>query len=161
MLLWTVKGKIENEVIFLGLWRIFFLRRKVFLEELKIGKERIKVKNIVSSMCHQCHKKDKEGVILCTACPKKWEGKKRYCINCVQLWYPNTSYEAIVEACLTCCGNCNCRSCLHMDPLARCLKNWELKINQDTTVEDRTAKRKINNYINFNSDDPLSIMNLI
>ncbi|KAK9902956.1 hypothetical protein M0R45_001406 [Rubus argutus] len=34
-----------------------------------------------------------------------------------------------------CCGNCNCRSCLQVDPSARCLDNQELKIDQDTKVE--------------------------
>lgn len=107
-------------------------------------------------MCHQCHK-DKERVILCSACPKRGEGKKRYCFKCVLLWYPNTSYEDIDEACPACHGNCNCGSCLLVDPPATCLENGELRIDQDTKVEHRKyLLQQLLPFLKFKNDDQVS-----
>ncbi|XP_062028262.1 lysine-specific demethylase JMJ26-like [Rosa rugosa] len=90
----------------------------------------------VSTMCHQCQRNDKGRVVRCTSCPKRGKGmRKRYCIPCIQRWYPNTSEEAIAEACPVCRGNCNCKACLRLDVPNRCLKNLDPKIDEETKLE--------------------------
>ncbi|XP_056167765.1 lysine-specific demethylase JMJ25-like [Syzygium oleosum] len=65
---------------------------------------------VESTMCHQCQRNDKGRVVRCTRCRTK-----RYCIPCVTTWYPQSTEEAIAEACPFCCGNCNCKACLRLD----------------------------------------------
>ncbi|XP_062027619.1 uncharacterized protein LOC133743641 isoform X1 [Rosa rugosa] len=84
----------------------------------------------VSTICHQCQRNVKGRVVWCTRC-----ARKRYCIPCIQRWYPNTSEEAIAKACPVCRGNCNCTACLRLDVPVRRLQNLDLKIDKGTKLE--------------------------
>ncbi|XP_057863486.2 lysine-specific demethylase JMJ26 [Cryptomeria japonica] len=59
-----------------------------------------------SLMCHQCQRNDKGRVVWCSKC------NKRYCVCCIERWYPEQSEEDIAKACPFCRGNCNCKACL-------------------------------------------------
>ncbi|KAH6777910.1 hypothetical protein C2S51_009222 [Perilla frutescens var. frutescens] len=56
--------------------------------------------------CHQCHKNDKETVVGCTKC------KKKYCNPCITRWYTTLDILDVVEACPACRNICNCGACL-------------------------------------------------
>ncbi|KAL6178734.1 hypothetical protein ACLB2K_050252 [Fragaria x ananassa] len=84
----------------------------------------------VSMMCHQCQRSDKGSVVRCKKCKTK-----RYCVPCIENWYPHTSEDAIAEACPFCCGNCNCKACLRLDIPVKNLKNQELVLDKDVRVE--------------------------
>ncbi|XP_004301534.1 PREDICTED: lysine-specific demethylase JMJ25-like [Fragaria vesca subsp. vesca] len=86
----------------------------------------------VSTMCHQCQRNDKGEVVRCTGCWKRRE-RKRYCLHCIQTWYPNASVKSFAEACPVCRGNCNCKSCLRLDVPVRCLDNVDPKIDDEET----------------------------
>ncbi|KAL4590429.1 hypothetical protein LXL04_003358 [Taraxacum kok-saghyz] len=62
---------------------------------------------VVSNMCHQCQRKDKGRVVRCQKCTTK-----RYCVPCMETWYPNMTEEMFAECCPVCCDNCNCKRCL-------------------------------------------------
>ncbi|KAL5572124.1 hypothetical protein UlMin_021721 [Ulmus minor] len=64
-----------------------------------------------SLMCHQCQRNDKSGVVHCTKC-----GRKRFCFECLERWYPGKTREEVQTACPFCCGNCNCKACLREVP---------------------------------------------
>ncbi|PON36482.1 WRC domain containing protein [Parasponia andersonii] len=66
-----------------------------------------KNKDRASLMCHQCQRNDKSGVVHCANC-----GRKRYCYECLERWYPEKTWEEVQSACPFCCGNCNCKACL-------------------------------------------------
>ncbi|KAJ6792048.1 lysine-specific demethylase JMJ25-like isoform X2 [Iris pallida] len=59
--------------------------------------------------CHQCLRNDKGRVIHCTKC-----NKKRYCVLCVNRWYPHLSESEFAKMCPFCRKNCNCKACLRM-----------------------------------------------
>ncbi|CAK9311523.1 unnamed protein product [Citrullus colocynthis] len=84
----------------------------------------------ISLMCHQCQRNDKGRVVRCTSCRRK-----RYCIPCLQNWYPHTSEEAIAESCPVCSGNCNCKACLRLDVPVKNLKNMVPVVTEDSKVE--------------------------
>ncbi|XP_024024120.1 lysine-specific demethylase JMJ25 isoform X2 [Morus notabilis] len=65
-----------------------------------------------SLMCHQCQRNDKSGVVHCAKC-----GRKRYCFECIERWYPGKRREEIQTSCPFCCGNCNCKACLREIPV--------------------------------------------
>ncbi|XP_040366412.1 uncharacterized protein LOC112175955 isoform X1 [Rosa chinensis] len=86
--------------------------------------------------CHQCHRYVMGRVVQCTRCLERGMGMRmRYCIPCIQRWYPNTSEEAIAKACPVCHGNCNCTACLRLDVPVRCLQNLDPKIDRGTKLE--------------------------
>ncbi|KAJ8759311.1 hypothetical protein K2173_006831 [Erythroxylum novogranatense] len=60
-------------------------------------------------MCHQCQRNDKGRVVRCQKCKRR-----RFCILCLNRWYPKMTENNVAEACPVCRGNCNCKSCLHM-----------------------------------------------
>ncbi|GAB2233588.1 hypothetical protein Droror1_Dr00002814 [Drosera rotundifolia] len=62
-----------------------------------------------SNSCHQCQRSDKGRVVRCSKCCRK-----RYCIPCINTWYPGLTEEAVSTACPFCRLNCNCKSCLRM-----------------------------------------------
>ncbi|XP_073145799.1 lysine-specific demethylase JMJ27-like isoform X2 [Henckelia pumila] len=70
------------------------------------------------SMCHQCLKSDKKGVVICSSC-----NEKCYCFECIAKWYPKRKRKEVRESCPFCCGNCNCRACLQEDVLKRDIEN--------------------------------------
>ncbi|KAL5849181.1 hypothetical protein ACOSQ4_007194 [Xanthoceras sorbifolium] len=57
-------------------------------------------------MCHQCQRSDKNGVVFCSQC------NKRFCHDCITKWYHPKTREEVQKACPFCCGNCNCKACL-------------------------------------------------
>ncbi|XP_059669624.1 lysine-specific demethylase JMJ25-like [Cornus florida] len=63
-------------------------------------------------MCHQCQRSDKEKVVRCCC-------RKRFCVPCIQRWYPRLSEEAIAETCPYCRGNCNCKACLRRNDIIK------------------------------------------
>ncbi|XP_050279578.1 lysine-specific demethylase JMJ25-like [Quercus robur] len=96
----------------------------------KINKHDPKWIEEVSLMCHQCQRNDKGRVVRCKRCKKK-----RYCIPCLQKWYPNIEEDYIAEACPVCRGNCNCKACLRLDVPVKNLKNLDLDISEDEEFE--------------------------
>ncbi|KAL6959729.1 hypothetical protein U1Q18_039883 [Sarracenia purpurea var. burkii] len=65
-------------------------------------------------MCHQCQKSDRRVVRCRRGC------RKRFCVPCIERWYPRLSEEAIAEFCPYCRENCNCKACLRrMDILKK------------------------------------------
>ncbi|XP_065878665.1 uncharacterized protein [Euphorbia lathyris] len=70
------------------------------------------------SMCHQCLKSNRTGVVTCSNCTKK-----RYCYDCISKWYPDKTLEQLEIACPYCRGNCNCRVCLKEDVVAKADNN--------------------------------------
>ncbi|PUZ78372.1 hypothetical protein GQ55_1G447500 [Panicum hallii var. hallii] len=60
-------------------------------------------------MCHQCQRKDKGRVVWCQSCKKK-----RFCVPCIELWYPNLPEDEFAAKCPYCRKNCNCKACLRM-----------------------------------------------
>ncbi|WOL12791.1 lysine-specific demethylase JMJ25-like isoform X1 [Canna indica] len=85
-------------------------------------------KVIESNMCHQCQRNDKGRVVRCAqdCCTK------RFCIPCIQRWYPHSTEEAIAEACPFCRGNCNCKACLRLD-----VPKDLIKLDSDFSEEER------------------------
>ncbi|XP_075075828.1 lysine-specific demethylase JMJ29 [Nicotiana tabacum] len=79
-----------------------------------------------SNMCHQCQRNDKGRVVRCTNC-----GTKRYCVPCMNRWYPGMPEEAFAESCPVCRQNCNCKSCLRLDGPIRTLKNLKFEISKE------------------------------
>ncbi|CAL4934684.1 unnamed protein product [Urochloa decumbens] len=60
-------------------------------------------------MCHQCQRNDKGRVVWCNSC-----NKKRFCVPCIQRWYPDLSEDEFAVKCPYCRKNCNCKACLRM-----------------------------------------------
>ncbi|KAF9621591.1 hypothetical protein IFM89_023165 [Coptis chinensis] len=78
-----------------------------------------------STMCHQCQRNDKGPVVRCTKCKTK-----RYCHSCLK-WYPHLSHTEVVESCLVCRGNCNCKQCLRTHGNYKEKHKSERKLNKD------------------------------
>ncbi|KAK9275007.1 hypothetical protein L1049_022264 [Liquidambar formosana] len=84
-----------------------------------------------SLMCHQCQRNDKGRVVRCTRCERK-----RFCIPCIQNWYPHMSEEEIAKACPFCRENCNCKACLRLDgPLQKLKKKLKLECSNEEKVQ--------------------------
>ncbi|KAK8711357.1 hypothetical protein V6N13_146641 [Hibiscus sabdariffa] len=79
------------------------VREKKSFEKDKSNKS----KEFASLMCHQCQRNDKSGVVFCSSC-----GRKRYCYECIEKWYPGKTRDEVEAVCPYCCGNCNCKACL-------------------------------------------------
>ncbi|GAU21115.1 hypothetical protein TSUD_10320 [Trifolium subterraneum] len=60
-----------------------------------------------NSRCHQCWKKSRTGLVVCTKCKRK-----KYCYECIAKWYQDKTREEIETACPFCLDYCNCRLCL-------------------------------------------------
>uniref|UniRef100_A0A5B7AE35 Lysine-specific demethylase JMJ25 n=1 Tax=Davidia involucrata TaxID=16924 RepID=A0A5B7AE35_DAVIN len=80
-------------------------------------------------MCHQCQRSDRKVVRCRNGC------YKRFCVPCIQRWYPRLSEEAIEEACPYCRGNCNCKACLRRTDLLTDTKYSGLPENKDEKVQ--------------------------
>ncbi|WJX21577.1 hypothetical protein P8452_10988 [Trifolium repens] len=83
-----------------------------------------------SLMCHQCQRNDKGRVVRCTKCKRK-----RYCVCCINNWYPHLKEDEIAKACPVCCGNCNCKACLRSTTLIKAIKRNNTETNKDHEVE--------------------------
>ncbi|AES62955.2 transcription factor jumonji (JmjC) domain protein [Medicago truncatula] len=90
-----------------------------------------------SLMCHQCQRNDKGRVVRCTKCKRK-----RYCIPCLNNWYPHLKEEKIAEACPVCCGNCNCKACLRSSVLINEIKK-KTETNNSHEVEPSKYMLKV------------------
>ncbi|GER49648.1 transcription factor jumonji (jmjC)domain-containing protein [Striga asiatica] len=96
-------------------------------ETMSRGKQ--KGNGIERNTCHQCKRNDKGRVVRCTKCKRK-----RYCVPCMNRWYPQLPEEAFAEACPVCCENCNCKSCLRLEvPIS--LKSVELEYNDEEQMQ--------------------------
>ncbi|TQE01201.1 hypothetical protein C1H46_013224 [Malus baccata] len=93
-----------------------------------VNKQSSKFLQEMSLSCHQCQRNDKGRVVRCRLCKRK-----RFCIPCIQSWYPQMSEDVIAEACPVCRGNCNCTVCLHKP--SQYLRNLEFNISEDERVE--------------------------
>ncbi|XP_050156624.1 lysine-specific demethylase JMJ25-like isoform X3 [Malus sylvestris] len=93
-----------------------------------VNKQSSKFVQEMSLSCHQCQRNDKGRVVRCRLCKRK-----RFCIPCIQSWYPQMSEDVIAEACPVCRGNCNCTVCLHKP--SQYLRNLEFNISEDERVE--------------------------
>lgn len=71
-------------------------------------------KKETSLRCHQCHKNNKGRVVECLMCKRK-----KYCIQCLERWYPKLPEALCAKACPSCRRNCNCKSCLRGTENAR------------------------------------------
>ncbi|KAJ1294642.1 hypothetical protein BS78_01G161000 [Paspalum vaginatum] len=60
-------------------------------------------------MCHQCQRNDKGRVVWCKTCKSK-----RFCVPCIERWYPDLSEDEFAAKCPFCRMNCNCKGCLRM-----------------------------------------------
>ncbi|CAL4926134.1 unnamed protein product [Urochloa decumbens] len=60
-------------------------------------------------MCHQCQRNDKGRVVRCLTCRNK-----RFCVPCIERWYPDLSEDEFAAKCPYCRKNCNCKGCLRM-----------------------------------------------
>ncbi|KAJ7567097.1 hypothetical protein O6H91_02G132000 [Diphasiastrum complanatum] len=76
--------------------------------EMKTSGEQRKMEQ--SLMCHQCQRNDKGKVVFCRKC-----NKKRYCVCCIERWYPLMKEEDFEKACPFCQGICNCKACLRSE----------------------------------------------
>ncbi|XP_043717895.1 lysine-specific demethylase JMJ25-like [Telopea speciosissima] len=83
-----------------------------------------------STMCHQCQRNDKGRVVLCKNCRRK-----RYCVPCMQRWYPTLTEGSIENLCPICRGNCNCKSCLRSDKGVKDLRNSKIKLTENEKVQ--------------------------
>ncbi|KAG4394810.1 hypothetical protein GLYMA_20G104900v4 [Glycine max] len=82
-----------------------------------------------SLMCHQCQRNDKGRVVRCTRCKRK-----RFCVHCIENWYPHLKEDYIAEACPVCRGNCNCKACLRSNQLIKKMKKKE-ETNENEKIE--------------------------
>ncbi|KAI8556113.1 hypothetical protein RHMOL_Rhmol05G0226900 [Rhododendron molle] len=85
---------------------------------------------IESNMCHQCQRNDKGRVVRCHGCKTK-----RYCVPCMNTWYPKMTEEDFAIACPVCQYKCNCKSCLRLEvPIKVCVFSFKKK--SDLKLED-------------------------
>ncbi|XP_058001606.1 lysine-specific demethylase JMJ29 isoform X3 [Hevea brasiliensis] len=81
------------------------------MKDVKINKHSKEFTAEVCLMCHQCQRNDKGPVVRCQKCKKK-----RYCIHCLDNWYPKMTKVEVADACPVCRENCNCKACLRDTP---------------------------------------------
>ncbi|KAK0594289.1 hypothetical protein LWI29_023474 [Acer saccharum] len=108
-------------------------------------------------MCHQCMTKNR-GTVVCNRCMKK-----RFCISCIEKWYPMSSKQEIFEACPFCRGICNCKACLKLDIPSKDLMNWELHFFNDknNNVEhSRYLLHALLPYLKMIDDEQVAEMNM-
>ncbi|CAN6316640.1 unnamed protein product [Urochloa humidicola] len=79
-------------------------------------------------MCHQCQRNDKGRVVWCNSCKKK-----RFCVPCIERWYPDFSEAEFAAKCPYCRQNCNCKACLRM------LRGFEEVPRKEITVENHVC----------------------
>ncbi|KAF7143574.1 hypothetical protein RHSIM_Rhsim05G0169300 [Rhododendron simsii] len=85
---------------------------------------------IESNMCHQCQRNDKGRVVRCTGCKTK-----RYCVPCMNTWYPKMTEEDFANACPVCQYKCNCKSCLRLEVPIKFLKKSDLKLEDEEKIQ--------------------------
>ncbi|KAJ4960604.1 hypothetical protein NE237_020514 [Protea cynaroides] len=80
-------------------------------------------------MCHQCQRNDKGRVVRCKNCRRK-----RYCVPCMERWYPRLTENSFENLCPFCRGNCNCKACLRAVKGPKELRNSKIKLTDDGEV---------------------------
>ncbi|KAG5549665.1 hypothetical protein RHGRI_014836 [Rhododendron griersonianum] len=85
---------------------------------------------IESNMCHQCQRNDKGRVVRCTSCKTK-----RYCVPCMNKWYPKMTEEDFANACPVCQYKCNCKSCLRLEVPFKFLKKSDLVLEDEEKIQ--------------------------
>ncbi|XP_058216311.1 lysine-specific demethylase JMJ25-like isoform X2 [Rhododendron vialii] len=85
---------------------------------------------IESNMCHQCQRNDKGRVVRCTSCKTK-----RYCVPCMNTWYPKMTEEDFANACPVCQYKCNCKSCLRLEVPFKFLKKSDLVLEDEEKIQ--------------------------
>ncbi|GJN18775.1 hypothetical protein PR202_gb05973 [Eleusine coracana subsp. coracana] len=83
-----------------------------------------------SNMCHQCQRNDNGRVVRCLGCTSY---KRRYCVKCIQRWYPHLSEDDFVEHCPFCRHNCNCKTCLRSADIIKMVDEW--KVSEDDNIK--------------------------
>ncbi|XP_055813827.1 lysine-specific demethylase JMJ29-like isoform X2 [Solanum dulcamara] len=83
-----------------------------------------------SKMCHQCQRCDKDRVVCCSKCKVK-----RYCLPCINRWYPGMPEEAFLKACPVCRNVCNCIACLRLYGPAKHLMDVEVNFSDEEKLE--------------------------
>ncbi|XP_043695282.1 lysine-specific demethylase JMJ25-like isoform X1 [Telopea speciosissima] len=84
----------------------------------------------VDAMCHQCQRSDKEKVVKCNECKKK-----RYCVPCIERWYPQLTEDSVEKLCPFCRGNCNCKACLRKIKGLKELRELNVEISEAEKVQ--------------------------
>ncbi|XP_043695465.1 lysine-specific demethylase JMJ25-like [Telopea speciosissima] len=102
-------------------------------QDVKLKKKRINGVAEDSSMCHQCQRSDKEKVVMCNDC-----SRKRYCVPCIERWYPQLTEDSIEKLCPFCRGNCNCKACLRKNEGLKEL--WKLNVEISEAENIRHSK---------------------
>ncbi|KAL9258935.1 Lysine-specific demethylase JMJ25-like protein [Drosera capensis] len=85
-----------------------------------------------SSSRGKCQRNDNGRVVRCTKCKLK-----RYCIPCIQRWYPCLTEEAISAACPVCCQKFNCKACLRMQLPSSNVELIRKTLNLNFSEEDK------------------------
>ncbi|XP_058216306.1 lysine-specific demethylase JMJ25-like isoform X2 [Rhododendron vialii] len=85
---------------------------------------------IESNMCHQCQRNDKGRVVRCHGCKTK-----RYCVPCMNTWYPKMTEEDFANACPVCQYKCNCKSCLRLEVPVKFLKKADLVLDAEEKIQ--------------------------
>ncbi|KAJ1281729.1 hypothetical protein BS78_04G328200 [Paspalum vaginatum] len=86
--------------------KLLSAKDRTFVENNMNGREMLTGENAL--MCHQCQRNDKR-VVCCQSCERK-----RFCVPCIELWYPNLPEDEFAAKCPFCRNNCNCKACLRM-----------------------------------------------
>ncbi|KAM0836375.1 hypothetical protein ACQ4PT_062363 [Festuca glaucescens] len=90
-----------------------------------------KKKESTSNMCHQCQRHDYGRVVQCLGC-KDRDYLKRYCTACMTRWYPHLTEDDFVNSCPFCRNNCNCKTCLRKNIIAK-VDKW--KVSDDDKIK--------------------------
>ncbi|XP_061337465.1 lysine-specific demethylase JMJ26-like [Gastrolobium bilobum] len=128
----VAQGHGEPEVPIYSSGYAFRDRKNNEHEKPKVIKKSVRDKRWIeeeSLMCHQCQRNDKGRVVRCKSCKRK-----RFCIPCLNNWYPQLKEDDIAEECPVCRGNCNCKTCLRSGELIEEMKK-ETETKTDEKVE--------------------------
>ncbi|TVU33689.1 hypothetical protein EJB05_25522, partial [Eragrostis curvula] len=90
-----------------------------------------------SEMCHQCQRNDKGTVIRCTGCTTY---RRRYCVPCIQRWYPNLTEDDIAKSCPFCRNICNCKACLRSLKIIKKVDKWKVSEDDKIKFSQRVAQ---------------------
>ncbi|CAI9758105.1 unnamed protein product [Fraxinus pennsylvanica] len=101
-------------------------------------------------MCHQCMKSDRK-VVRCRQC--RPDRPRRYCLPCIQKWYPELSEEDIAKACPCCRQTCNCKDCLRKHDIPESVYSGGLGDKDEKTWYLKYLLRALFSFLDeFNRD---------
>ncbi|KAF7043341.1 hypothetical protein CFC21_052710 [Triticum aestivum] len=87
-----------------------------------------------SNMCHQCQRNDNGRVVRCLGCK---EYMRRYCMLCINRWYPHLTEDDFVNSCPFCRNNCNCKTCLRKNIISK-VDKWKVSDEDKIKFSQRT-----------------------